>query len=66
MTNPVLPGAPQIQLVRPMPAEVPSLEVVLFLAKEEVRLSPNPLARSRALELEARLIAGLTALFTND
>ena len=61
VTNPVLQDPASIQLVSPATRETPSMEVVLSLARMEVRLAPNALTRLRSLRHEADLILGLTA-----
>ena len=63
MTNPVLQDAGRIELVPPEKRETPALEVVLSLARREVFLAPNGLARMRSLQHEAELILGLSAAF---
>jgi hypothetical protein len=44
--------------------EMPTLELVLSLARREVLLAPNGLARMRSLQHEAELILALSAAFT--
>ena len=63
VTNPVLQDAARIELVPPERRETPALELVLSLARREVLLAPNELARMRALQHEAELISGLSAAF---
>ena len=63
MTNPVLQDAACIELVPSERREPPALEVVLSLARREVFLAPNGLARMRSLQHEAELILGLSAAF---
>ena len=64
MTNPVLPDAGRIEIVPPEKREIPALDVVLSLARKEIFLAPNGLARMRAIGHEAELINGLSAAFT--
>jgi hypothetical protein len=64
VTNPVLQdAAARIELVPSERRETPALEVVLSLARREVFLAPNGLARIRSLQHEAELILGLSAAF---
>jgi hypothetical protein len=63
VTNPVLQDAAGIELVPSEKRETPALEVVLSLARREVFLAPNGVARMRALQHEAELISGLSAAF---
>ena len=63
MTNPVLQDAARIELVPSERREAPALELVLSLARREVLLAPNGLARMRSLQHEAELILGLSAAF---
>jgi hypothetical protein len=63
VTNPVLQDAGRIELVPPEKRETPALEVVLSLARREVFLAPNGLARMRSLQHESELILGLSAAF---
>ena len=62
MTNPVLQDAAPIELVPSERPEIPALEVVLSLARREISLAPNRLARMRAIQREAELIKGLSAV----
>jgi len=63
VTNPVLQDAARIELVPSERREAPALELVLSLARREVLLAPNGLARMRSLQHEAELILGLSAAF---
>jgi hypothetical protein len=63
VTNPILQDAAHIELVPSERRKTPALEVVLSLARREVFLAPNGLARMRSLRHEAELILGLSAAF---
>ena len=63
MTNSILQDSARIELVPSEGRETPALEVVLSLARREVFLAPNGLARVRSLQHEAELILGLSAAF---
>jgi hypothetical protein len=63
VTNPILQDAACIELVPSERRETPALEVVLSLARREVVLAPNGLAKMRSLRREAELILGLSATF---
>jgi hypothetical protein len=65
VTNPVLQDAAHIELVPSERPETTALEVVLSLARREIFLAPNGLAKMRSLQHEAELILGLLTAFAD-
>ena len=63
VTNPVLQDAALIEFVLPERREMPALEAVLSLARREVVLAPNGLARTQSLQRKAELTSELSAAF---